>query len=324
MRVTNVTNVPLTLAVWAVNDKYDYVDDPAYYSVTSLLKPVRQIILQRRVDASTVSTDVEDYLARAMGTSIHDSIEKAWTENYQKNLAILGVKDNVISKFKINPEPSELKDGDIPVYLEQRSVKEIDGYKIGGKFDFIMDGLLHDNKSTTTMKWTKGSSDEDYKLQGSLYRWLNQDKITEDYIRINFVFTDWSKLSAMKDPSYPQHRAMFRDIKLMSLPETEAWLSKKLSVITKYKNAPEPDLPECTDEELWRTPTKYKYFANPTATRSTKNFDSWTEAYKYQMVEKKGLGKIKIVPGEPRRCSYCSAASICSQCKRMLGENYGS
>ena len=315
--VTNVTNIPLTLAVWAVNDKYDYVNDPTYFSVTSLLKPIRQIILQRRVDMSTLSTDVEDYLARAMGTSIHDSIEKAWTENYKKNLSILGVKDNVIERFKINPKPGSLKEGDLPIYLEQRSVKEFNGYKVGGKFDFIMDGLLHDNKSTTTMKWIKGSSDEDYKLQGSLYRWLNQDKITEDFIRINFVFTDWSKLSAMKDPTYPQHRATYKDIKLLSIEETEKWLSNKLVQISKYLNEPEEKLPECTDEELWRTPTKYKYFSNPKATRATKNFDSQMEAYKYMMVEKGGVGTIKIVPGEPRRCAYCSASSICSQCKRI-------
>ncbi len=322
--ITNVSNIPLTLAVWAVNDKYDYVNDPTYYSVTALLKPVRQIILQRRVDMNTVSTDVEDYLARAMGTSIHDSIEKAWVENYKKNLAILGVQDKVIEKFKINPKKEDLKEGDIPVYLEQRNIKEFNGYKIGGKFDFVADGLLHDNKSTTTMKWTKGSSDEDYKLQGSLYKWLNRDKITEDYIRINFVFTDWSKLSAMKDPSYPQHRAAYRDIKLLSLSETEDWLSKKLDQISKYKDAPEEALPECSDEELWRTPTKYKYFSNPAATRATKNFDSHMEAYKYMMIEKKGLGAIRVVPGEPRRCAYCSAASICSQCKRMLGDKNGS
>lgn len=324
MVITNTTNIPLTLAVWAVNDKYDYNPDPAYFSVTSLLKPTRQIILQKRVNASKLSTDVSDFLSRAMGTSIHDSIEKAWTENCKKNLVALGVKENVAERFKVNPKPEDLKEGDIPVYLEQRAVKEFNGYKIGGKYDFIMDGLLHDNKSTTTMKWTKGSSDEDYKLQGSLYRWLNPDKITEDFIRINFVFTDWSKLSAMKDSSYPQQKAAFRDIPLLSISDTEKWLSEKLAQITKYKDAPENELPLCSDEELWREPTKYKFYANPGATRATKNFDSWLEAYKYQQVEKKGLGVVKIVPGKPRRCEYCSAASICSQCKQMLGDNNGS
>lgn len=315
MKITNLTNIPMTLAVWAVNDSYDYVQDPKYFSVTSLLKPIRQIILQRRVDMDTVSTDVEDFLARAMGTSIHDSIEKAWVQNYKQCMEKLGYQDAIISKIRINPENQE--EGTIPIYLEKRSIKEFEGYKIGGKFDFVADGLLHDNKSTTTMKWLKGSSDRDYKLQGSLYRWLNQDIIKDDFIRINFVFTDWSKLNALKDPNYPQHRAAFKDIPLLSIEETEEFLKTKLGLISKYMGTPEADLPKCSDEELWREPTKYKYFANPSSTRATKNFDSYAEAYKFMMIEKQGKGCVKTVKGSARRCAYCSAASICSQFKEM-------
>lgn len=315
MKITNVTNIPMTLAVWAVNDSYDYVNDPKYFSVTSLLKPIRQIILQRRVDMNTVSTDVEDFLARAMGTSIHDSIEKAWVQNYKQCMEKLGYQDAIIDKIRINPENQE--EGTIPIYLEKRSIKEFTGYKIGGKFDFVADGLLHDNKSTTTMKWLKGSSDRDYKLQGSLYRWLNQDIIKDDYIRINFVFTDWSKLNALKDPNYPQHRAAFKDIPLLSIEETEEFLKTKLDLISKYMDTPEEELPKCNDEELWREPTKYKYFANPSATRATKNFDSYNDAYRYMMIEKQGKGCVKTVKGTARRCAYCSASSICSQYKEM-------
>lgn len=308
----------MTIAVWAVNDSYDYVNDPKYFSVTSLLKPIRQIILQRRVDMATVSTDVEDFLARAMGTSIHDSIEKAWTQNYVECMKKLGYQDSLINKIRINPKIQE--EGTIPIYLEKRSIKEFNGFKIGGKFDFVADGLLHDNKSTTTMKWLKGSSDRDYKLQGSLYRWLNQDIIKDDVIRINYVFTDWSKLSALKDPNYPQHRAMYKDIPLLTISETEEFLKTKLDLIEKHMNTPEEDLPKCNDEELWREPTKYKYFSNPTASRATKNFESYNEAYRYMMVEKRGKGCVRTVKGNARRCSYCSAASICSQFKDMNKE----
>lgn len=320
MLITNRTGVPITLAVWAVNDSYDYIDDPKYFSVTTLLKPVRQIILSKRVNPDEVSKDVEDYLATAMGTSIHDSIEKAWTQNYVENLKRLGIKDSVIERFKVNPVEGSLKDGDIPIYLEQRNIKEYRGYKIGGKFDFVADGLLHDNKSTTTMKWLKGSSDKDYMLQGSLYRWLNPDKITEDFIRINFVFTDWSKLSAIKDSNYPQHRAMYKDIPLLSLEQTQQWIDNKLNLLEKYWDAPQEEIPKCTDEELWRTPTKYKYYSNPDATRSTKNFDSLAEANHYWMTEKKGKGCVKVFPGEARRCAYCYAATVCKQRARMFGE----
>jgi hypothetical protein len=321
MVITNQTDIPLAVAVWAINDSYDYVEDPKYFSVTNLLKPIRQIVLQKRVDPNTLVTDVEEFLARAMGSSIHDSIEKAWTGNHVECLKRLGFKDNVIERFKINPEKDSLKEGDIPIYLEQRTVKEFNGYKIGGKFDFVANGLLHDNKSTSTMKWLKGSSDKDYQMQGSLYRWLNPDIIKEDIIRINYVFTDWKKLDALKIPNYPPHRAMYKDIPLLSQEQTQEWLKNKLDLIEKNMNVAEENLPECTDEELWRDPPKYKYFANPLNTRATKNFDSYEEAYKYMVLEKNNKGCVRTVLSEPRRCNYCSAASICSQRKKMLGEN---
>lgn len=313
MQISNYANIPLPIAVWAMNDSYDYVNDPNYISVTSLLKPTRQIILDRRINYEDLAMDVEDYLAMSMGTAIHDSIEKAWTKNYEENLRKLGVPDNVIARYKINPEPEEVNEGDIPVYLEHRTVKSFGKWKIGGKFDMVADGQLYDNKSTTTFKWTTGSSDRDYQLQGSLYRWLNPELITSDTIRINFIFTDWSKLNAMKDSNYPQHRAMYRDIPLLSLAETEAWLKQKLDVLDQYMNAPEADVPLCPEEELWRTPTKFKYYSNPTAKRATKVFDTNIDAQRYLHVEKQGQGIIKVFLGEARRCKYCKASSLCSQ-----------
>ena len=78
MQITNHADIPLALAIWAINDSYDYVNDPNYFSVTTLLKPIRQIVLSRRVNTEELSKDVEDFLATAMGTSIHDSIENSF------------------------------------------------------------------------------------------------------------------------------------------------------------------------------------------------------------------------------------------------------
>lgn len=49
--ITNNTGVSLAMAVWLVNDDYDYQKaKPNYISVTTLLKPLRQIVLPRRVE----------------------------------------------------------------------------------------------------------------------------------------------------------------------------------------------------------------------------------------------------------------------------------
>lgn len=325
--ITNRTNIPMGLAVWLLHDDYDYVDAENYISVTGLMKPVRHIVLPRRIPAEKrLVPDVKDYISRAIGHSLHDSIEKAWINSYQKSLKLMGYSDKVIDRVLINPTPEQLAavEHPIPVYLEQRALKQIvvDGrlFTIGGKFDMVAEGIVHDNKSTTVYTWIYGGKDEDYKLQGSLYRWLNPDKITEDYIRINFIFTDWSKRDAQTNPNYPQERCLYKDIPLMSIEETEQWIIAKLRSVIRAMSQQEKDIVECTDEELWRSDPKYKYYLDPTKTggRSTKNFDSLGEAKAYMTNEKGGKGVILTVPGEVKRCEYCDAFVACTQKDRYF------
>ena len=202
MKLTNAHNVPLALGVWLVADNYDYQDRENYVSVTSLMRPIRQLVLSSRTARGNLEADLADFASRAMGNALHDSIEKAWINNYRKSMEILGYPKQVIDRILINPSPDLLartKDA-IPIYLEQRAFKKVGKWTVGGKFDMVADGIVHDNKSTTAYTWLTGDKDKDYQLQGSLYRWLNPDKITEDFIRINFIFTDWSKANARTDP----------------------------------------------------------------------------------------------------------------------------
>lgn len=323
MIITNTSGIPLSLAVWCVHDEYDYINEPNYISVTKLMKPVRQLILPGRVPMEERIADAADYISSALGHSLHDSIEKAWVKGHRHNLKKLGYPDGVIDRVLINPQPEDLKPDSIPVYLEQRAFRKIKvggtEFTIGGKFDMVAEGIVHDNKSTTAYTWLYGGKDDDYKMQGSLYRWLNPDKITEDFIRICFIFTDWQKVQAASNPNYPQKRLEYKDIPLMSLEDTESWVIQKISQFMKYSEAEQDAIPECTDEELWRSDPKYKYYSDPTKTsgRSTKNFDNPVEARNY-LVEKQGKGVIITVPGEVKRCGYCDAAPICNQRKRIF------
>jgi hypothetical protein len=316
MVVTNKGDIPIGLAVWLLHDEYDYVNESNYISVTQLMKPLRHIILPRRVPAEDRVADLEDYTSRALGNSIHDSIEKAWIKGYERSLKLLGYPDSMIKRVCVNPTDEELAtiENPIPVYLEQRSIREFGKYKLGGKYDMVAEGIVHDNKSTSAYTWLFGTRDEEHRLQGSLYRWLNPKRITEDFIRINFIFTDWQKAQAAQNPKYPQKRLLHKDIPLLSIQETEDWIQAKLNLVEKYIDSPEKDIPECTDEELWRSETQYKYYANPEKTtgRSTKNFSDPASAKKY-MMEKGGKGVIVTVPGEVKRCNYCDAFPICTQ-----------
>ena len=338
MSITNRNDIPVGLAVWLLHDEYDYINEPNYISVTSLMKPLRHIILPPRVPKELQQSDVEDFVARALGHSLHDSIEKAWHKGYKRSLKLMGYPDSAIDRIMINPTSEQLAsiENPIPVYLEQRAFRKINIngviYTIGGKFDMAADYILHDNKSTSAFTWLYGTRDDEHKLQGSLYKWLDNDgymdaactqpivahRIQEEFIRINYIFTDWQKISAKQNPKYPQSRILYKDIPLMSDAEIEAWVKWKIGLVEQYKNIPEHQLPECTDEELWRSAPVYKYYADQTKTdgKSTKNFDNPAEAR--QHVADKGKGVVITVPGEVKRCGYCSAFPVCSQKDRYF------
>lgn len=305
------------MQVWLIHDTYDYVSDPKYLSATSILKPVKQIILEKRL-SSNLEGDISTMIASKYGTSIHSGIEEAWlSPHLTDNLSKLGYPNAITDRIRINPE--EHDEDFYNIYLEKRSSKEINGWTIGGKFDLVIDGKIHDNKSTSTWSYIYGSRVKDYIKQCSIYRWLNQDIVTEDTFTINYIFTDWAQTKALQQRDYPQCRIISKDYELLSLSETEQLITNKLELVDKHMDSLECDLPECTDEELWRTPTKYKYYKDPAKTeRATKVFENEAEAMSYWKLTKNGVGIVKSVPGSVRRCAYCRCFNHCTQKDRYL------
>lgn len=334
--ITNTLGIPLSMAVWLLHDEYDYIDDENYISVTSLMKPIRHIILPKRVPPEKRTSDVSDYIARALGHSIHNSIEHAWNKGHKRALALLGYPEKIRDRILVNPTDAEVDAMEDPicVYMEQRAYHQVKvgntTYKIGGKFDLVADGVVEDTKSTTCFTWTHGTRDEEHKLQGSLYRWLDhheskatgrKPKITEDIMRINYVFTDWSKMLARQSERYPQKRVEQKTLALYSVEEMDQWVRAKLAQVIQHLDQPEDRLPECTDEELWRSDPQFKFYLDPEKAkdpkaRSTKNFSNMADARQYQM-EKGGKGVIVMKPGEPKRCDYCAGFEVCTQKDRL-------
>src|SRR5690606_233543 len=105
----------------------------------------------------------------------------------------------------------------IPVYLEQRLKRKLGKWTISGKFDFIAEGRVQDFKSTSVWTWQKQVNSNKYPQQGSIYRWLDPKKITEDVMDIHYIFTDWKAIQARTDPNYPSRRFHRQSFNLMSL-----------------------------------------------------------------------------------------------------------
>lgn len=307
----NTSSIPLSLSVFLATDNYDH--DSETVSVTTLLKPLKQIVLGARVPVEDALIDISGLVSSRLGSAIHDGIERSWLNGYKQAMAALGYPQRVIDKVLVNPEPDQLYEGCIPVYLERRSSKLIAGRKVSGKFDFVGEGRLEDFKNTTVFTYTNGSKDDDYVMQGSMYRWLNPDIITADTMAIQYIFTDWSQAQAKSSPKYPPTRTLEKVYQLKSVQETEAFVTNKIRLIDTYWNADESAMPACTDTELWRKEPQWKYYKNPQKTaRSTKNFDNKQDAY-IQMAQDGNVGIVKEVPGQVTACKYCPAFAICKQ-----------
>lgn len=315
---SNTSSIPLSMAVFLAADNYDYHENKQYISATSLIKPLRQLILASRVPEGSNQVDLTNMVASRMGAAIHDGIERAWINNYRKAMEVLGYPSKIINKIQINPKPEELKEDSIPIYLEQRAYKQVGKWTIGGKFDFVGDGRVEDFKSTSVYTAINNTKDNDYILQGSIYRWLNPTLITKDEMAIQFIFTDWSAAKAKADPAYPQSRIQQRVLKLKSVNEIDAFIQRKLRLIEQYWDAPEADIPECSDDDLWRSDPVWKYYKNPTKmSRSTKNFENKQDAY-IRLSQEGNVGVVVEVPGQVTACKYCSGFGLCTQKDRLI------
>ena len=231
---------------------------------------------------------------------------------------------SIIDKIRINPPMDKpLEEGIIPIYLEQRGFKKFQDIILTGQLDFLIGSSYRDFKSTSTFSYTSGSRDESFMLQGSLYRFIFPELIKDDVMRIEFIFTDWASYRARSDKKYPQARVAHKEFKLMTLQETEFWLSSKLADIRKNAKLPQSRMVECTDKELWRNDDTFKYYSNPETAkaggRCTKRFDKESEAVLY--MQEKGKGVIVKEAGEPKACGYCSAFTICEQRKRYYNDD---
>ena len=316
-KYTNKDNVSLPLAVWLMHDDYDYDTRDNVVSATALLKPIRALVLIDQHKGLDKTVDIMSLVSSRMGSAIHAIAEKAWTnrKNISKALEALQVS-NLDDKLVINPD--KVKEGEIPIYVEQRHEKEIDDYIISGKYDLIVDGTVSDYKSTSVWSYIFDSNALKYTQQASIYKWLAPDRIIDNNVHIQYIFTDWSAAQAMRDSSYPQTRVLTKEYPIWSTEQTKFFISEKIKLLKQYKDSPQEDLPECNKEELWESETKYKYYKNPAKmARATKNFDTLNEA-NVRLASDGGVGTVVTVPGEVKACRYCEVSDVCKQAQNLI------
>lgn len=308
---SNTNGIDLIFLPWLLNDEYDHNDDPLHYSATDFNKSVRQLVLGRRVDTTKQPTEVSSLVASRIGTAIHNAIEAAWKtpELVVKALQLMGYPKAVLEGIVINPPKGT--NPKFAVYLEQRNSKQLGKYTVSGKYDMVIMGTVTDFKSTSAFQVRRMSSRDEYIRQGSVYRWLDPDTITNDIMNVGFVVKDWSQNQAFS-ADYPQTAAPTVTLPLDSMDTIEAFMVNHLKEVEKFMNADDADIPYCTPADMWQDPPTYKYYANPEKLgRSTKNFDSHMEATLHCQAQGKGI--VLTVESPRVKCNYCPAKDICGQ-----------
>lgn len=325
MKFTNKSNVSPFLAVWLAIDEYKKDSRPNVISVTSLIKPIRQVVLARKYHNLDKVADISDMVSSRMGTALHDSIEKAWRSEPEVVKTILGgfgIPESMLDKIKINPEMSDVNPDDIPVWVEQRNEKEVTAksgtvYIISGQFDASVNYRVFDNKSTSVWTHIYGSNDKKYAEQMSIYKWITPHMIKDELGQIEHIFTDWSAVKAIQDKQYPQARILSKVLPLMTVLDTNVFVQDKVDKIDYYLGQDDSALPLCTDEELWREKDVYKYYKDPAKTaRSTANFETEVEANS-RMISDGNVGVVVKHAGGVKACKYCAVQNVCDQYKSL-------
>lgn len=286
MKINNKLNLPQPF-VDAVTREYEYKDKQ--YSVTTILKDIREILLTRR-HHNEIEQDVADMIWLILGTATHSVLENS-------------------------------KEADAE-FKEEHFVEEVqNGYKLSGQADLynIETKTVTDYKTCSVWKVIYNDW-EDYRKQLLMYAWAFKKMGFEvDKGEIIAIIKDHSKTKAKVDSNYPQypvHKKVF-EFSENDYEEIEEFIKNKFSEIEQFENTPDNELPLCSEESRWNDGDKYavKKKGNKRALRV---YDTLEDAEAH-LKQDESL-ELEIRKGEDKKClEYCSCCEFCNYWK----ENYG-
>lgn len=281
MKITNINNLP-TPFVSAVSQEYTF--EPNEYRVTSLLKGIRETLLERR-HSDEVEQDVSDMLWLVLGTAVHGVMENAQEAD------------------------CEIK--------EERLKVDFNGYVLSGQFD-LYNGeteTITDYKTASVWK-IMFSNYEDWQRQLLIYGYMLR--------KIGFNVKKGEIVAMLKDhnkrdskfkegyPKFPVQKVTF-NFNEADFEETKEWLRQKFADIEYCEGLKDDDLPICTPEERYNSGDKYAVMkkGRKTALRvlgSKEEAEEWLTSNGGDFIEER--------PGEDKKCvDYCKVAPFCSYAK---------
>lgn len=291
MKITNTLSLPAPFVSLAEGDEYPTA--PNEYRVTSLLKGVRETILERRHGAE-ITRDVSDMVWLLFGTAVHGILEQHQEAG------------------------SQLKEERIKVPFEE--------YVLSGKFDLYDDStkIVTDYKTASVWKIIFGDF-ADWRRQTLIYCYmLRQIGFDAQGGEIVAFLKDHSKRDAKVKagyPKFPVHTVKFRFTDA-DFAECEDWLRAKFAEIRAAEKLSDEDLPVCTPDERFNSGDKFAVMKKGRKT-ALRVLDSKEAAEQWKADN--GGDHIEIRRGEDKKCvDYCSACEFCNYFKeRKAAQNGG-
>lgn len=287
MIITNKNNLPQAF-VDAVNENHPI--KPYHYSVTTLLQPIREIMLKRRY-YDKIEQDVSDMVWAIFGSAVHKIMEESDKTGY----AEMKLEESIINEYKLT--------GICDLYNEE-------------------DYSVEDYKTCSVWKIIHEEFD-DWKKQGLMYAWmLRRRGYYVNKLKFHALMKDWSSKDARFNSSYPQHPVWtwYYEIKEEDLKNIEEFINLKFREIIIYENKQDDELPICSEDERWNPGNKYAVYKKAGDKRASAVLDSEEEAHRYISEKCNGSGEIQVRKGEDRKCiDYC----ICSKYCKYWKEHYG-
>jgi hypothetical protein len=276
MIITNKQHLPEPF-VSAVSNQRSY--QTGVYSVTSLLKGIRETMLERR-HSNEIEQDVSDMIWLILGSAVHSIVEKAQET------------DNQIKEARLH--------------------ERINGVTFTGQFD-LYDAAkkkVVDYKTCSVWKIMFGEFD-DWKQQTMLYAYLLREAGFEvNKGEIVAIIKDHNKTDAKTKSNYPAYPVVVIswEITVKDLDETFIWLVNKAEEIKVCEDLEDWQLPLCTLEERYNRP-KFAVMKKGQK-KSIRTVDTMEDAEYWQ--EQNEGSYIETRPGVDKKClDYCAAAKFC-------------
>lgn len=278
MPLTNKLGLPQSFVEMA---KPNYEYEAGEYRVTSLLKGIRETILEQR-HRNEITQDVSEMIWLLFGTAVHGVLEQQKETAYQ-------IKE---SRIKISVA-SRILSGQFDLYDTAKKT-------------------VTDYKTTSVWKIIYKNYDE-WRRQLLIYAYMLRSIGFEvEHGEIIALLKDHNKRDAKIKPDYPDipvQKITF-DFSEQDFTDIEKWIIERITALKAAESLPDNELPICTPEERYNSGDKYAVMRKNRKT-ALRVLEKKEDAEKY--MSENGGDYIEVRPGEDKKCAeYCSVCQFCS------------